>query len=257
MVLLSFATTTRFAAQAFIISLQQAPSVGKTLWPQGSDASHFLQIGALSQALSNASSALQGQLNAGLELLMSDVPSFVNFTQSGAYSGMTSLALPTKTEGLDFAFSTYLLSLAMGKNGWQAYKSQNLTKEEMTTSAAEGCTWDANNLCGQGFFASPVTGNVYNLLVEKWPNNNDPNQVMKDIISNNWADLSILFDGAYNCTMAGLSGTGNPVNFDGGGNPDLACISQLPFCMRCFEPCPTYLVNGQCPFSICGYGSCS
>ena len=75
--MLDLAVATRYAAQTFALSIQQAPSVGRAMWPTGSDDSQTFQISQLSSQLSNSTIALSRILDRGLKLLMTDVPTFV------------------------------------------------------------------------------------------------------------------------------------------------------------------------------------
>ena len=55
-------------------------------------------------------------INAGLVLLMSDVPSFINFVQSGTFSGANPYALPATVNGLYLGLKTFIVSTAIGQN---------------------------------------------------------------------------------------------------------------------------------------------
>ena len=55
-------------------------------------------------------------IDRGLELLMTDVPSFVNFASTGAWSGGTPYSLPETVKGLDLGLKTFLVSTAMNQN---------------------------------------------------------------------------------------------------------------------------------------------
>lgn len=61
------------------------------------------------------------------------------------------------------------------------------------------------------------------------------------------ADAQLLFDGNYNCTIAGNAGRGIAILNDGG--VDASCVSQLPMYLDCTTACPPQnLVDGKCPF---------
>ncbi len=56
----------------------------------------------------------------------------------------------------------------------------------------------------------------------------NPFTLLNDIVSNNWSTLEVLFDGAFNCTLAG--GYGQPLNFLIGDELYSSCMSQLQMC---------------------------
>ncbi len=67
------------------------------------------------------------------------------------------------------------------------------------------------------------------------------------------AYMPVLFDGAYNCTMAGKAG-GSVVNLNADGSLDVACLSALPIYLSKGSSCPAgaVQVGGKCPFGFNG-----
>lgn len=254
---LGLSVLTRTAAQVLTISLQQAPSTAKALWPTGTQSSQSIQIGDVEAELGNSTNQLADMIDNALELLMSDVPTFVKFCESGEWSGATSLSLPSKVEGLDYALRTYMTSEVMAQNGWTA--TPNLgpyeTVDDVTNSVGGfNCNMGNNSVCtdaagnGDAWYWSQTTGHVYFFENSKLSYQGvQPYQILQDTVDQNWAILEVLFDGSYNCTLEGNFGN-SVVNFNWDGTLDIACISQLPQVMACGEQCPVNLVNGQCPF---------
>ena len=115
-VALGVEAATATAAKALVAGLQQAPGVGKAIWPSGTLSSQLVQIGDLAETLGKVDSQVGDMIDAGLQLLMSDVPSFVSFASTGAWSGGTPYSLPNTVQGLDLGLKTFLVSTAMGKN---------------------------------------------------------------------------------------------------------------------------------------------
>lgn len=255
---LGLSLVTRTAAQVFTISLQQAPSTAKALWPSGTQNSQNVQVGNIESELGNSTNQLAGMINDAVELLMSDVPTFVHFCETGMWSGSTSLSLPSKVEGLDYALRTYMTSEVMSQNGWYAvprvgpYESVN----EVETGLGTGfdCQMGNNSVCtnsvGSAYYWSLATGTVYTLANKNGFQAPEvtPYQVLQDTVNNNWAILEVLFDGAFNCTLEGNFGN-DLVNFNWDGTLNIACISQLPMTTMCGSPCPVPLVNNACPFN--------
>ena len=104
------------AAKALIAGLQQAPGVGKAIWPTGTLSSQLVQMGDLAGTLGKLDSEVGDMINNGLQLLMSDVPSFVNFASTGSWSGGSPYSLPNTAKGLELGLKTFLVSTAMAKN---------------------------------------------------------------------------------------------------------------------------------------------
>lgn len=247
--------TVKYAAQAFLISMQQAPGFSKSLYPSGTDDSKTVQIGQLSTDLGTTVNTLSRMINTALTLLMDDLPTFVQFAQSGKYSGMTSFSIPNETVGLDIALKTYLSSVAMGGNGWWAQPQVGpFYRSDITF---RDCVFNDHNICVDSSdvarYLSPDTGRLYTLLHTSGYANRSPNQIATDLVNNQWAPLNVLFDGAFNCTAKGQAGTTN-IKFTFNGTLDISCISQLPLYMGCaqssmpFVVCPSPWTNGSCPF---------
>ena len=247
---------TTAAAKAFVTGLQNAPAVAQALWPSGTSDSQSIQISGLESELSHITANLSRIVDAGLRRIMTDVPSFIAFASTGAFSGPTSLSLPATAQGLDLALRTYLLSGAMAQNRWQATGFANVTREQVQSSApgAGGwaCTLDANDICvGEygGVFYSASSMRAFSLSTTD-DTDITPLRLMNDIVDNGWSTLPLLFDGAYDCAAAGNSGT-TPFAFRPDGGVDLSCMSQLRMCIACGSPCPVDFIDGACPFAPC------
>ncbi len=249
----------RSAAQVLTISLQQAPSTAKALWPTGTQNSQSIQIGDLEAELGNSTNQLADMVNNAVQLLMSDVPTFVKFVESGQYSGAESLSLPSKVNGLDYALRTYMTSEAFAQNGWVSspsigpYETVEDVQNAVIASGGGDCTMGNNSVCtdGQGsaIFWSQPTGRIYGFANSRqFGDGVNAYQLLQDTVENNWAILQVLFDGSFNCTQEGNFGD-SIVNFNWDGTLDIACISQLPTKIACGTPCPVPLVNNLCPFT--------
>ena len=269
MTVLGLSTLARSAAQVLTISLQQAPSTAKALWPTGTQNSQSVQIGNLEAELGNSTNQLAEMINNAVQLLMSDVPTFVKFVESGQYSGTESLSLPSKVEGLDYALRTYMTSEALAQNGWVAaasvgpYETAQDVENPNAGGGGGGCTMGNNSVCTDdekttACYWSQSTGRIYNFVNQGRRSRRSVTahqravgptayQLLQDIVDNNWAILEVLFDGSFNCTQNGNFGN-SIVNFNWDGTLDIACISQLPVTLPCGAVCPVALINNQCPF---------
>ena len=256
MSVLGLSTLVRSAAQGLIISLQQAPGAAKALWPTGTENSKSVQIANLEAELANSTNQLAEMINTAVQLLMSDVPTFVKFVESGEYSGAQSLSLPSKVEGLDYALRTYMTSEAFAQNGWRAaanigpYETAQDVESSLAGGSGYSCTMGNNSVCyddtGNAVYWSQATGRTYSFANSKGTDGVRPYQLLQDTVDNNWAILEVLFDGSFNCTARGNFGN-SLVNFNWDGTLDIACISQLPMSIPCGGSCPVDLINNLCP----------
>ena len=256
--LFSLSNALKYSAQSFALSMQQAPAVARTMWPAGGEASRTFQISSLNTQLNNASMTLSETLDRGLKLLMSDVPTFVSYAQSGNYCGNETIDIAIKTEGLDLALRTYVTSESMKQNGWYAVPLKISSEEEyqaLVDAAPTAKGWRTGQDVVDKIWWSPTTGRQYS-LEHKGTFTVSARDLMESIESFGWANIPTLFDGSYNCTAAGRAGTAAKILplFD--GSLDVACISSLPIYMPCGSNCPDKLEDGSCPFGFkeeCGY----
>lgn len=259
----------RAAAQTLIISSQQAPNVGRALWPTGTDQSRFIQTAELRLQLANISADMSAMMDGGLRLVMTESNSFVNYANNGRYSGPnvtdtgegSQLTVPSAGDAVAYALKTYLVSYSMWKNKW--YSTFNLGPYATIDDVyrAFGCTIDPQTgLCGEdgAKYWSPYTQRVYDLKCEGPEEALEPREMIKTILNYGWAPLNVLFDGGFNCTAEGRAGS-SAVSFNYDGTLDLACVSQLPMLTGCGDMCPTTRGNGSCLFGsidVVKPGSC-
>ena len=215
--------------------LQLAPSVASAIWPSGTEDSQSEQLAKLDTYLSQIDQNFTAQITQGLYTIMSDVPSFNGFASSGQFSGPNNLSLPSDSDDLALGLRTFILSSAMTANKWSAVTHDDLTMADVASSVPESggydCTFGANNICTSSdkathVFYSNSTARAYELIVEgAGP---DPTSFMNEIVDKEWSYLEMLFDGAYNCSIApGGSGIGKPLDLFNGTAINFACLSQL------------------------------
>ena len=186
--------------------------MAKALWPSGTVDSQVFQISSLSNELSTIKTQMETTLNAGLGLVMNDVPTFINFASSGAFSGHESLSLPNVTNGLDFALRTYMTSESLAQNGFHALIIG--TFEESTFNQPNCAQVSGGIICSEtgdkshydqsdGTFWSNISKRMY--LLSKNSGGGTSYPVLNAINVNGWANLQTLFDGAYSCTFNGMN----------------------------------------------------
>ena len=261
------ATAIKGAAQVLVISSQQAPNVGRALWPAGTDRSEEIQTAELHIQLSNITGQMSDMMDGGVRLLMTDIATFVNYADNGRYSGPnvtntgegTGLTVPGGTDAVAYALKTYLLSYAMWQNKWWASYDLGPYTQDEAGPAACWATQDINTcLNNQGssgdtsvVYWSPYTLRKYTLQCQGPKGALKPTEMFQFIQYYGWAPFSVLFDGGYNCTAEGRAGSSS-VNFNFDGTLDLACVSQLPIYRYCGTMCPVAMINDTCPFGDIG-----
>ncbi len=235
---------------ALLAGLQNAPGVAKVIWPSGTTSTQNIQIGQLDSYVAQLTADLGNSLNAGLALIMSDMPSFIGFAKSGVFSGSNAPSLARETNGLDAALKTYIVTLAISGNGYRgtAYGSTTTAAFEAGSDHCDlrlfgcTCTLNANNICkasspfggtlgGQAWYWDSSTGNLFSIKGESPPIAEDT--LLEDVVSNGWSSLPLMFDNGARCTAAGQ--TPNPMRLNADGSVNWDCVSQLS--LTTFAPC--------------------
>ena len=246
-----------------VIALQEAPMVARAIWPQGTVDSQLLQIGEITSELGNVNNKIGNMLNAGLEKLMSDIPTFVSFVEDGHFSGGVDISLPKSAEGLDMALKTFVVSTAMTKNDWKAMPFLNMDLQDFAATTNCTITTEGSGICVNpeaesvvSYFYSNISGNGYMLSGGDSSNEatKTPTELLNHIVENDWSTLSALFDGAFNCTAAGNAASDQPFHIRFDGSLDLSCVSQLRICsssMAYQGACMVPFINDTCPIPTC------
>ena len=195
----------------------------------------------------------------GLKLVMTDVGAFVALANHGTYSGPRSVGAAILGSGggaatFADAANSYSTSDLLRANDWYAVPG------DVGPAPLTGCTGFGNQ--GEAFagklctasdgsntvsYWSPISSRSYT-LVHKSGNGVAPADLLKSIATNSWANMPVLFDGAYQCTFEGKAGP--DIAFDDDGLPDTNCLSVLPIYLQCTTDCPqgATLVGKKCPF---------
>ncbi|KAI4175612.1 MAG: hypothetical protein LQ346_008050 [Caloplaca aetnensis] len=251
----------KYTAQSFAISLQRAPGVARSMWPAGDDLSRTIQIGHLQTEVNNITVELSNTLSRGLSLLMTDVPTFVAFADNGRYSNNNPpIDLNEVKNDLAITLQTFLVSESLKQNRWYATPLGISTKEQYENlrdpppmCTVHGCS--TPSVTGDQVYWSAASGRQYR-FIQEGGGPQGPGRILATIRSSNWANLPLLFGGAYNCTFFGQ--VDNPqlihVNFD--STLDIGCISKLPMKFPCNSKCLQLAADGSCPFPFnadCSY----
>lgn len=247
------AAEAKTAANVLNTAIQNAPGVAKAIWPAGTADSQTFQIGQLGANLQSIDTGISNTLESGLEMIMSDVPSFTGFASSGSFSGSSYPSLPNDTAGLQIGFQTYLVTSAMANNQWLAFSGPGYTGNgpagPFNSSAASqaanfGCTLESSGVCditstpifgenelfqpaGWSEWTSPVTSRSYYANQAAHKNSPTSAALANALATNGWTTLEMVMDGGWNCTQAGNPQGSPVVKVSDQGALDFSCLSQL------------------------------
>ncbi|KAL8948857.1 MAG: hypothetical protein Q9222_004985 [Ikaeria aurantiellina] len=262
-------STVKSAAQVFTIGVQQAPGVAKALWPQGTLESQLIQIGETNSELARSNEQLSDRLTAALELLMTDVPTFLSLAGTGLWTTSRTLSIPAQTKYLTNALHNYVTSQVLARNGWYGiiepdtladpnmYPSIESVEQSGSRFGPKGVRCDhSTSICTSNeadattYLWSNASHRIFSLISPDFPDyDHRAGKMTTDIVNNQWADLEVLLDGSFNCTFQGRHGS-DVVGLGPNGALDLSCLSQLPIQgprNGCYPG--SYLVDGKtCPF---------
>lgn len=214
-------------------ALQQSPNVASAMWPSTLNPATDTLANLASAHLANSAS-FAPILTAGLQLIMNDIGTFIAFAGNGLFSTPIPPAneLSAFTSGYTGALDTHILSEILANNSISATPGSIVT--------ANPCT--SGPVCTSSYW-SPVTGRQYSFT------GSSTSSLIKKALATMEVDLPVLFDGAYNCTLAGQAG-GSVVSLRADKSLDMACLSVLPMYLGKKSACPdgAVWVHGKCPF---------
>ncbi|KAL8733755.1 MAG: hypothetical protein Q9166_001949 [cf. Caloplaca sp. 2 TL-2023] len=243
----------KYQMQSFAISLQQAPGVARSMWPSGDDLSRTYQIGALQEQVSNITVELGNTLSRGLKVIMTDVSTFIAFADHGRYINKPPLDPNQIKNDLALTLQTYLVSESLKQNNWWALPLVISTKEEYENlrdppglCTVHGCS--SPSIAVDQIYWSSASGRQYRL--QHGGSFSGTGKVLDEIRKANWANLPLLFDGAYNCTFHAQEDNPQIVHVNYDGTLDVGCVSKLPIKIPCGTPCPQLAPDGSCPFEF-------
>ncbi|KAI4106976.1 MAG: hypothetical protein L6R37_001869 [Teloschistes peruensis] len=235
---------------------QRAPLLSQSLYPSIPTAQQTITLTSITAQ--NASidplHILDDTMNSILDPL-ANVSSFLDFTRMGTFSDPSTdtaaRVLNDRYADLNVGVNTFVTGKMMQDNGYFAIPR---------ASAPDGfapivdCLNATNTTCvmanGTVFFWSLTTHRLYELQSSSSAPPVATNDLLDQIERLRWANLQLLFDGAYNCTFSGKSGGQNPVVSvtdapDGTWSTNVGCISQLPMYLDCDADCPAYAARGR------------
>ncbi|KAI4243527.1 MAG: hypothetical protein L6R42_010723 [Xanthoria sp. 1 TBL-2021] len=196
------------------------------------------KLSAVQEKLGNISDKFRSAIEGNLKYLMRDAESFARFADTGKFSNdKPPLETNDVVKALATTLQTYIVSEFMRQTNWYAVPLEKSTKEEYDARK------DPSN---DPIYWSPATLRQYR-LAQKGKVTTDPSTMIGDL--SKWADLPLLFDGAYNCTAQGQADGELSVYSNYDGTLDLSCPSSIPVRIACGASCPDVLENGSCLFT--------
>lgn len=204
------------------------------MWPS-SPSSDTVTLTDLATGPLFFSSLVPPILNAGLQLIMSDIPTFTAFAANGIFSTpFSNFDQPSGYKaGFTSALDTYIISEMLLGNSVSAIPGP---------VGLNPCT--SESLC-DGYYFSPVTQRQYTFQ------GSNMFSLITQAQSTTKVDLPTLFDGAYNCTFEGLAG-GSVVGLQADNSLNMACLSVLPMYIQGDCPQGATWVGDKCPFGYVG-----
>ena len=221
-------------SKGLIIAAQQAPGVGKYIFPIGTADSQQTDAAAVSQSMGNVVTGFRNNYASALNVTNSDIASFLTFARNAPFSGK----IPDLNSAVDqclTALYTYILS--------QVYQVTNviLTRQVQTdvnalSSNGTSLNWETG--CGKGYgqygecstFWYDLKTDISYALTDTQNQLRDFNGNMQQFF-NGMTTGELLFAGADQCAQASKSNQGKApiVDLTPGGST-ASCLSNLQVC---------------------------
>lgn len=131
------------AANVALQGLQKAPTVAQAIWPVNTEDSRSVQMDQLNLQIPMLRQQLAHNLEQGLKIVQgvnqTDPSTFLAFTGDGDFSVALNNAPPTieasqgqTVQPLLLAFTTFLVSTALDKNGWHSLMLPGVNPQALT-----------------------------------------------------------------------------------------------------------------------------
>ena len=228
----TFTTGKGFVLQASklaFLGIKNAPSVGAALWPRGTDDTREIQIETLQGSFDGLGGVrdivLQNLEEAYEQTIGKDqgnVSSFLAFAGDGDFS----VRYAERPSSLDLesylllGATTFLVSTALGKNGWRAVMVPGVDPQGLTSGTTPCPQWattecskkkgmfrctryDGQTQCDEGhdqfWWYSKAQNSAFAL--RNVDRTEDSSEILRRILANNWSTGKLLFENAAVCTM--------------------------------------------------------
>ncbi|KAL8869882.1 MAG: hypothetical protein Q9174_003936 [Haloplaca sp. 1 TL-2023] len=192
------------------------------------------------------------RLAAALDLVLSDIPTFIAFAVDGDLFTDPSPLVLTRgyAPNLNIGLNTFATGKLMEKAGIFAKPG-----DIVDTLSTEACELTKGTYCvlgnGNVRYWSRATHRQYELAIKSANPVIALQNLIMFVVDYAWAEPEFLFDGSYNCTLSGRAGQQIVVaDATKPSGLDLSCVGQVPIYLDCGKPCPegAVFVGGKCPF---------
>lgn len=203
-------------------AVDAAPAVKEAMFGNAADNSQQLPLLITKPAADN--SILESALN----LLMTNISTFIDFTSEGRFTNQDGPPIIAPDRDFDIATGvhTFVLSKLMQADNYYAIPMEVVDQTTFESMSA--------NDKSKYYYWSPSTHRMYELR-NKGSGHIDTFTLGGHIVDDGWADAQLLFDGNYNCTAVGNAGGAIVNEKPNNGGIDVSCVSQLPMvsCRLC------------------------
>lgn len=227
-------------APIFLTAIQQAPGIGRLIWPIGSIERTTMEISVLLTQLDTVIEALSPRIAQALSNVMgtdqTDISTFLAFAETTHFSGPRHdfPDLTQDTRGLLIGFTTFLVSEALSIDGWHVAVSLDTNPlaleingsaacpewveviETQTTTSCDkfpslGCTtYDDFGQCQDSYWRYSQTSKTSFTLAKDsyygyWQSaskaERHPSSILHTIFENRWSTGQLLLENAGYCVL--------------------------------------------------------
>lgn len=194
--------------------------------------------------------------NSGLFLLLTDIDAFIDFNKNGTWATNEDFNETLHADhgaGLSAATATLYTTVLLRLNGFNVTAGNTYSQADFHSVAGKdgACTVldrGVGEIClagvpgGPAYFWSGDTHRVYDFRTSRNLPKTPPKTTLLEIYNDTYADILTMFDGGYNCTLAGHTGALLGIYTD--GTMDFQCFSSLPFQIPGRSSKPSTYVQG-------------
>ena len=217
---------------ALINGIQQAPGVGKFLFPVGTLNTQVAQFDAIANSMGTVTSYFQKNITTALAAIQNDTETFLAIVGSGNFSVTPVPSIADQSDSMLTALNTYVISQCLQANNWVITRAIDTDVNELQANGSAagwdipgcGSGYDSNSICGAYYFNKAI--NVSFSLDNNGDMSKNPTTDMSQLFAN-WTTPDLLFNGAAQCEAQGGSAPNVTV---GASGIDASCLSNMKVC---------------------------
>ena len=217
---------------ALINGIQQAPGVGKYLFPVGTLNTQIAQFDEIANSMGTVTSYFQENITTALAAIQNDTVTFLAIVGSGNFSVTPVPSIADQSDSMLTALNTYVISQCLQANNWVITRAIDTDVNELQANGSAagwdipgcGTGYDSNSICGAYYFNEKI--NVSFSLDNLGDMSNNPTPDMSQFFAN-WTTPDLLFNGAAQCEVQGGSAPNVTI---GASGIDASCLSNVKVC---------------------------